>query len=254
MALGSGTRDFAVGDRVAYFRSQGAYASERLIDESLLVKIPDEIEFDEAATLMVKGIMAWLSAKKLFTVEPGQTVLVTTAAGGIGSLVTRMAAWRGARVIGVVGSEAKRAAALANGAVDVAIGLSDGLALALDATSGTGVDAVLDGIGAGVAEAAILSGAVKKGGAVVSFGSAGGWVTADAAAVANQGVTLFNPLASDYLRTPEELRANIREVFDLKLSGAFGELPITRYPLEKATQLHNDVEQRRLSGLAVLIP
>jgi NADPH2:quinone reductase len=116
-AVGQDTPYFSVGDRVAYFRSQGAYATDRLIDASALVKLPDDIGFEDAAAITIKGFMAWLTARKLFAVQPGQTILVTTAAGGIGSLVTRLATFLGAQVIGVVGSSSKRDAALLNGAV-----------------------------------------------------------------------------------------------------------------------------------------
>jgi NADPH2:quinone reductase len=96
-AIGADVTDFAVGDRVGYLRSQGAYAATRLIEADLLFPLPEGISFETAAELTVKGFTAWLCAVRLFEVQPGQNVLVTTAAGGVGSLTARLAAHRGAR-------------------------------------------------------------------------------------------------------------------------------------------------------------
>jgi NADPH2:quinone reductase len=120
-------QNFAVGDQVGYYRSQGSYASERLIETADLLRLPRDVSSEQAAALMVKGFMAWLVLGRAFQVEAGDTVLVTTAAGGIGSLVVRLALFLGASVIGVVGSEAKRQAALDNGAVEVAVGLDEAI-------------------------------------------------------------------------------------------------------------------------------
>jgi NADPH2:quinone reductase len=95
--IGADVTDFAVGDRVGYLRSQGAYAATRLIEADLLFPLPEGISFETAAALTVKGFTAWLCAVRLFEVQPGQNVLVTTAAGGVGSLTARLAAHRGAR-------------------------------------------------------------------------------------------------------------------------------------------------------------
>jgi NADPH2:quinone reductase len=253
-AIGADVTDFAVGDRVGYLRSQGAYAATRLIEADLLFPLPEGISFEAAAALTVKGFTAWLCAVRLFEVQPGQTVLVTTAAGGVGSLTARLAASRGARVTGVVGSEAKRTLAHDSGAVDVAIGLDEAIELVTRLTDGSGVDVVFDGIGADTANRLLDAGTVRLGGAIISFGASGGWPRADPDAIARRGATVVVPQVPNYIKTAAELRAGMAEVFALYLSGAFGEVAPARHPLREAATLHAQVESRAVSGISILVP
>jgi NADPH2:quinone reductase len=253
-AIGADVTNFAVGDRVGYLRSQGAYATTRLIEADLLFPLPESISFEAAAALTVKGFTAWLCAVRLFEVQPEQNVLVTTAAGGVGSLTARLAAHRGARVIGAVGSEAKRALAHESGAGDVAVGLDDAIELVARLTDRIGVDVVFDGIGAETANRLLDAGTVRSGGTIISFGASGGWPKADPDAVARRGVTVVVPQVPNYIKTATELRAGMAEVFALYLTGAFGEISPARYPLREAATLHAQVERRAVSGLSVLVP
>jgi NADPH2:quinone reductase len=253
-AIGTDVTDFAIGDRIGYLRSQGAYAGKRLIDADLLFPLPDDISFETAAALTVKGFTAWLCAVRLFVVQPGQTVLVTTAAGGVGSLTARLAAHRGARVIGAVGTEAKLALAHENGAADVAIGLDDAIGQVAWLTDGRGVDVVFDGIGGDTADRLLDAGTVRSGGTIISFGASGGWPKADPDAVARRGATVVAPQVPNYIKTAAELRAGMTEVFALYREGAFGEISPARYPLREAAMLHTQVESRAVSGISVLLP
>jgi NADPH2:quinone reductase len=253
-AVGPGVQGFTLGDRVGYLRSQGAYAETRLIEAGFLFHLPPDISFDIAAALTVKGFMAWLCACRLFKVQRGQTVLVTTAAGGIGSLVTGLAAHRGARVIGVVGTDAKRSAARANGADDVAVGIDEAIGMVARLTGKTGVDVVFDGIGADTAERLFAAGAVRPGGTAISFGASGGWPRADQEGVARRGFTFLAPQAMNYLKTAEDLRMAMDEVFTLYRNGAFGDVSPTRYLLRDVAMLHQDVDSRTASGLSILVP
>lgn len=253
-AIGTQVADFAVGDRVGYLKAQGAYAERRLVDSDLLFPLPGDISFDIAAALTVKGFTAWLCAVRLFEVRPGQTVLVTTAAGGVGSLTARLAAYRGARVIGAVGSEAKRKVAHANGADDVAVGLDDAIEKVAQFTDKKGVEVVFDGIGANTADRLLDAGTVRSGGTIISFGAGEGWPKADPDAVARRGATVLAPQVPNYLRSPAELRAGMAEVFALFRSGAFGEISPARYALREAAELHAEVERRAVSGVSVLVP
>jgi NADPH2:quinone reductase len=253
-ATGPQVADFSVGDRVGYLKSQGAYAEARLIDADLLFPLPEDISFEIAAALNVKGFTAFLCAVRLFEVQPGQTVLVTTAAGGVGSLTARLTAHRGARVIGAVGSEAKREVARENGAGDVAIGLDDAIAQVARLTAGSGVDVVFDGIGADTADRLLDAGTVRRGGTIISFGAGAGWPKANADAVARRGATVLAPQVLNYLTSPAELRAGMAEVFALYRSNAFGRMSPTRYALREAATLHDQVERRVVSGISVLIP
>jgi NADPH2:quinone reductase len=252
--VGTEVTDFAVGDRVGYLRSQGAYAGKRLIAADLLFPLPEDISFDAAAALTVKGFTAWLCAVRLFEVQPGQNVLVTTAAGGVGSLTARLAAHRGARVIGVVGSEAKRALAQESGAVDVAIGLDDAIEQVARLTDGRGVDVVFDGIGADTADRLLDARTVRSGGTIISFGASGGWPKADPDTVARRRATVLAPQVPNYIRSAAELRAGMAAVFALYRSGAFGDISPARYALREAATLHAQVERRAVSGISVLVP
>jgi NADPH2:quinone reductase len=252
-AIGLEVTEFAIGDRVGYLRSQGAYAGKRLIEADLLFPLPDDVSFDVAAALTVKGFTAWLCAFRLFEVQPGQTVLVTTAAGGVGSLTARLAAHRGARVIGAVGGEAKRALAHENGAVEVAIGLDEAIELVARLTDG-GVDVVFDGIGGDTADHLLDAGTVRTGGTIVSFGASGGWPKADPDAVARRGATIVAPQVPNYIKAAAELRAGMAEVFALYRDRAFGEISPAKYPLSDAATLHAEVERRAVSGISVLLP
>jgi NADPH2:quinone reductase len=253
-AIGADVTDFAVGDRVGYLRSQGAYAATRLMEADLLFPLPKGISFEAAAALTVKGFTAWLCAVQLFEVQPGQTVLVTTAAGGVGSLTARLAAYRGGRVIGAVGSEAKRALAHESGAGDVAVGLDDAIELVARLTDRNGVDVVFDGIGADIANRLLDAGTVRSGGTIISSGASGGWPRADPDAIARRGATVVVPQVPNYIKTAAELRAGMAEVFALYLSGVFGEISPARYPLREAATLHAQVESRAASGISVLVP
>ena len=252
--VGPAAEGFAVGDRVGYLKSQGAYADERLIEADLLFHLPEDVGFDMAAALTVKGFMAWLCACRLYQVRRGQTVLVTTAAGGVGSLLTRVAAYLGARVIGMVGSEPKRAAARDNGAIDVAVGLDDTVELVARLTDGAGVDAVFDGLGADTAERLLATGAIRSGGTIVSFGAAAGWPRANREDIARRGYSFIAPQAPDHIATASELRGAMAEVFALHRKGAFGEIPIRHHPLRDAAGLHREVDRRAVSGISVLVP
>jgi NADPH2:quinone reductase len=253
-AIGPQVTDFAVGDRVGYLKSQGAYAEARLIDADLLFPLPGDISFDIAAALTVKGFTAWLCAVRLFEVQPGQTVLVTTAAGGVGSLTARLAAHRGARVIGAVGSEAKREVARGNGAADVAVGLDEAISHIARLTGGNGVDVAFEGIGSNTADRLLNAGAVRSGGTIISFGAGAGWPQADPDAAAGRGATVLTPQVLNYLTSPAELRAGMEEVFALYRIGAFGKISPTRYALHQAAELHAQAERRAISGISVLIP
>jgi NADPH2:quinone reductase len=254
LEVGPGVQRIAVGDRVGYLRSQGAYAETRLIEADLLFHLPQDINFEIAAALTVKGFMAWLCANHLFEVQPGQAVLVTTAAGGVGSLTTRLAAYRGARVIGVVGSDAKRSLARANGAVDVAVGLEEAIEMVARHTDGMGVDVVFDGIGADTAERLFAAGSVRHGGTAISFGASADWPRADHQSVAERGFTFQAPQAMNYLRSAGALPEAMAEVFALYRNGAFGSISPVSYHLRDAVALHHAAERRDAASLSILIP
>ncbi len=104
VAVGEGVADFAVGDRVAYVGTLGAYAEERIVPVHFLVHLPEAIDFETGAAMMLKGLTAQYLLRRTFRVEPGHTILVHAAAGGVGLILTQWARHLGATVIGTVGS------------------------------------------------------------------------------------------------------------------------------------------------------
>lgn len=233
-AIGGRVTDFAVGDRVGYLRSHGAFAEACLIAADLLFPLPNSISFDVAAALTTKSSTAWLCASHLVGVQPGQTVLVTTAAGGVGSLIARLAACRGARVIGAVGSDAKRALTgyrrgRRGGRVEDAIELIARL------TDGHGVDVVFDGIGANTADRLLDAGTVRPGGSIASFGAYGGWPKADPDIVARRGATVLAFQVPNYIKSAAELRAGWRRCSrsTAAVPSAILRPPATRYAMSR---------------------
>ena len=251
-AIGSGVSGFAPGDRVAYHFSPGAYAAERLISADALVQLPDGISTTLASAALTKGLTARMAVKNAYQVKPGDVLIVTSAAGGVGSLVVRWATALGATVVGVVGSEAKRQIALDNGATAAVVG-HQALAPIVDSlTSGTGATALLDGVGGrGVSE---LLASVRPGGSVVSFGSANGRAQPDRTALRRQQLSFSSPDLGQFVAGQRAVQAAADDLFAALERGDLGELPITTRPLAEVAAAHRDLEGRRTTGSTVLLP
>ena len=142
-SVGTGVTDFLVGDRVAYPLSNGAYAERRLIKASELFKLPDDISFDQAASVMVKGITAHMLVRKSHQLKAGEVVLIHAMTGGVGTLLSDWARSMGATVIGTVGSAAKKDLALGRGFAHVVNLQSEDFAeVVTTVTHGKGIDVV----------------------------------------------------------------------------------------------------------------
>src|SRR5215217_278464 len=115
LAVGEGVSEFRPGDRVAYGTALGSYAEERVVDAKALVHVPEGIDYDTAAAMMLKGLTAQYLLRRTFPVKPGHTILFHAAAGGVGLIACQWAKHLGATVIGTVGSRDKEALARENG-------------------------------------------------------------------------------------------------------------------------------------------
>src|SRR5690606_19761837 len=148
-AVGAGVTGLEPGQRVGYASPPplDGYAEERVIAAKWLVPLPDAIDDRTAAAVMLKGLTAWYLLHRSFKVSPGDPILLYAAAGGVGSLVAQWARSLGARVIGVVGSESKRAVAEAHGCDPVLLADDDIVARVRALTGGRGVPVVYDSIG-----------------------------------------------------------------------------------------------------------
>ncbi|RWF55535.1 MAG: zinc-binding alcohol dehydrogenase family protein [Mesorhizobium sp.] len=256
-ALGQGVDASLTGTRVAapLFASKrpfGGYAEYVTIDAKLAVPLPDILSFEDATALMVQGLTAFHLLRQ--SPPAGKSVLVTAAAGGVGSLLVQLAKRQGAStVIAVAGSRAKLDLALSLGA-DAAVdySMSDWPMRVREAAGGAGVDVVYDIVG-GTMTAASLQ-ALAPGGELV-FAALGryaiGAAELEAMITRNKSLRGFALLP---LLSADGLRASLSELFQLAAGGQLAVTQGGRYPLDQANEAHRLLEERRSTGKVVLIP
>ena len=255
-AVGEGVTGVAVGDRVGYVGGPlGAYATARVMPAAHLIPLPDGIDSETAAAALLKGMTAAFLVEQCARVQPGQTVLVHAAAGGVGSILVQWLAAIGARVIAHAGSPAKAEHAKALGAHDALHGPMETLAgVVRDLTGGRGVDAVLDGVGAASWHASLA--ATARRGTLVTYGNASGPVPPfDALALMQAGsIFVTRPTLGDYAHTAEERVGLARRLFEMILSERIT-IPIGQhFALRDAAEAHRRLEARETRGATVLLP
>jgi len=254
--IGSNVTEFNIGDNIAYASMPvGAYSQERIIPEKIAVKIPDGISHKIAATLMTKGLTTNYLICKTYNLKAGETILFHAAAGGVGQIFAQWANSIGAKVIGTVGSDEKVEIAKANGYSHVINYSKDDFAKeVMKITDNEGVSAVFDGVGKNTFKGSISC--LKPRGMMVSFGNASGPldlvnVSKD---IQTKSLYLTRPTIGHYFTNRKELQTGADAIFD-KIK--FGMIKITiskEYKLEDARQAHQDLEARKLTGPAILIP
>ena len=254
--IGSKVKDFSIGDRVAYAGTPlGAYSSERNYPTKNLVKIPDGIDFNTAATLMIKGLTTFYLLHKTYPVSSNETILFHAAAGGVGQIFTQWAKSLGCKVIGTVGSDEKMSIAKKNGC-DFVINYSkeDFAKKVLEFTKGEGVPAVYDGVGKKTLEGSIKC--LKKRGIMISFGNASGPITNIdiKKMIQPKGLYFTRPSMAQYLETKDEIREGTDKLFEkLKLGKIKIEI-YKKYRLDEVVEAHKDLESRKITGPAVIVP
>ncbi|ASW06579.1 quinone oxidoreductase family protein [Rhizobium sp. 11515TR] len=254
--VGPGVTDFAVGDRVAYVGSDGAYSVERNIETRHLVKVPDDITLETAASMMLKGMTAEYLLNRTFKVGPGATLLFHAAAGGVGLIAGQWAKALGAgTVIGTAGSAEKVELALAHGYDHVIdYGRENFAERVREITGGKGVDVVYDSVGKDTFPQSLDC--LKPRGMWVTFGQSSGPIENFNLAILNQKGSLFatRPSLFAYVGTPEELRASAKALFAVVQSSKVRINIHQTYPLADAGRAHADLEARKTSGTTLLIP
>ncbi len=254
-AVGRKVSGLKAGDRVAYtFPSPGAYAEQRVVAADRLVRIPSGVSDQDAAAVMLKGLTAWYLVRRTHRVKRGDSVLVHAAAGGVGLFVSQWARHLGAKVIGVVGSDAKAKLAKANGCHQVLVGKDDLPARVRAANRGAGVDVVYDAVGK---DTFFLSlDCLRPLGLMVSYGNASGPVPAIAPLELSKRGSLFltRPTLFHYVATREALDAAARELFAAIKRRVVKVRIGQSYPLRDVATAHRDLEGRRTTGSTVLIP
>jgi NADPH2:quinone reductase len=244
------------GDRVAYVASSpGAYAEERVVDATRVVKVPDAVSDREAAAMMLKGLTAWFLLRRCHRIRRNEPVLLHAAAGGVGLIALQWAAALGARVIAVVGNDEKAAIVREHGAAEVIVGAREDLAARVRAlTKGRGVPVVYDGVGKDTFTASLDSLAPR--GLMVSYGNASGAVPPVAPLELSRRGSLFltRPTLFHYIAKPAELARGARELFEVVGRGAVRVRIGGTYALAGAAQAHRDLESRKTTGSLVLTP
>ena len=254
--IGLKVKDFSIGDRIAYAGTPlGAYSSERNYPTKNLVKVPEEIDFGVAATLMTKGLTAYYLLYKTYPISSNETLLFHAAAGGVGQIFCQWAKSLGCKVIGTVGSDEKIDIAKKNGC-DFVINYSkeDFPKKVLELTKGKGVPVVYDGVGKNTFEGSIEC--LKMRGMMVSFGNSSGSVANIDVKKMIQPKSLYftRPTMFHYLATKNELKEGADKLFKKISLGKIKIEIFKKYQLEDVVQAHKDLEGRKIIGPAVIIP
>ena len=252
-AVGEGVADVAPGDRVAYAGPIGGYAEERLIDADRLVKLPDSISSEQAAAMMLQGMTAWMLLRRVHRVEPGETILIHAAAGGVGLIVCQWAKALGATVIGTVGSDEKAELARGHGCDHpIVYTRQDFVGEVERITGGAKLPVVYDSVGRETFLKSIDCLAPR--GMMVSFGNASGPPDPIAPAVLAQKGSLFltRPTLFHYIAARDELELAATELFDMIASDKVKVEIKQRFALKDAAEAHGALEARRTTGSTIL--
>jgi NADPH:quinone reductase len=254
-AVGPGVAGLRPGDRVAYAMQRGSYAEYAVVPSWQLVKIPDGLDFQHAAAVMLQGMTAHYLTHSTYALKSGDTCLVHAAAGGAGGLIVQMAKMRGARVFGTVSTEDKERIAREAGADEVIrYTEQDFEAEVKRLTGGRGVDVVYDSVGATTFEKSLSS--LRPRGLMALFGQSSGPVPPFDPSILNGKGSLFltRPSLAHHAASREELEWRAGDVLGWVASGQL-KLRIDRtYPLAGAAQAHRDLESRKTAGKLLLLP
>ncbi|MDN7590193.1 quinone oxidoreductase family protein [Burkholderia seminalis] len=255
-AVGDGVTAFKVGDRVAYVgQPPGAYAQERVMPAARLVKLPDGIGYDDAASVMLQGLTAHYLLRRTYPVKAGDTILIHAAAGGVGLLACQWAKALGATVIGTVGSDEKAALAQAHGCDHPIVYTRENFTQRVkEITNGAGVPVVYDSIGKDTYIGSLDC--LAPLGYFVSFGNASGPLPPiDSKEFSSRGSLFFTrPTLFSYIAKRVDLEAAAAELFDVILSGKVKTSINQRYPLAEVGRAHAELEARKTTGSTILVP
>jgi NADPH2:quinone reductase len=254
VAVGEGVTDVKVGDRVGYTSALGSYAVERIMPADRLVKLPDNISYEQAAGMMLKGMTVEYLLHRTFKVQKGMNVLIHAAAGGIGLIACQWANYLGANVIGTVSSQSKADLAKANGCHHAIVGYEDFPAKVKEITGGKMCEVVYDGVGKATFPASLDC--IKPLGMFASFGNASGSIEAFNINILQTKGSLFctRPTLNTYAAKREDLLSIANNLFSVVGSGKV-KIPVNQtYALKDVRKAHEDLEARKTTGSTVLIP
>lgn len=255
-AVGPGVAHLKVGDRVAYCAAPlGAYAAWRNYPADKLVKVPDSIDDQTAAAMMLQGMTVEYLIRRTYPVKAGDLVLFHAAAGGVGSIAVQWLKHLGAIVIGTAGGAEKCAIVKSLGADHVIdYRAEDWVARVKEITGGKGVHVVYDGVGKDTCIPSMDC--LRPRGYLVTFGNASGPVPPIEPLLLSQKGSIFltRPTLMAYTATREELELSANALMDVIVKGAVKIRIGKTYPLQEAAQAHRDLEARKTTGSTILLP
>jgi NADPH2:quinone reductase len=252
-AVGSDVTNLKIGDRVAYAGPIGGYAEVRLIDADKLVKLPDDIAFDQAAAMMLQGMTVRMLLKGVREVKAGETILVHAAAGGVGLILCQWAAAIGATVVGTVSTDEKAALARAHGCHHPIVCTRQDFVVEVDRiTGGAKLPVVYDSVGKDTFLKSLDC--LRPRGLMVSFGNASGAADPFPPNLLAQKGSLFltRPTLFHYIATRADLEQSAADLFEMVSSGKVKVEVSQRYALKDVAQAHRDLEARKTTGSTIL--
>jgi NADPH:quinone reductase len=253
--VGSGVTGFATGDAVAWCGTLGSYAEYAVVPAAKLVHVPAGLDLKLAAAVMLQGMTAHYLSHSTYPLKKGETALVHAAAGGVGLLLTQMAAQIGARVIATVSTEEKASLAQAAGAAEVILYTkSDFEVETKRMTSGQGVDVVYDSVGKTTFDKSLNC--LRPRGLLALFGGSSGAVPPfDLIQLSAKGsLFITRPSLHHYLRDRAELEWRAGEVLGAAQVGKLHVRMEHTYALPDAARAHRELESRKTTGKLLLIP
>ncbi len=252
IAVGPGVERFKVGDRAAYAGEVGGYAEIRSIPADRLVKLPDGIDYETAASMMLRGMTVRYLLRETYKVDSATTLLFHAAAGGVGLIACQWARALGATIIGTVSTDEKAELAKANGCTHVINTMrEDFVARVHELTDGRGCDVVYDSVGKDTFPSSLDC--LKRKGLWVSFGNSSGPVPPFALTALKGSLFATRPSLLAYTATTQDLEENAEDLFEMVLSQKIRITTQHRYPLAQAADAHRDLEARRTTGSVILV-
>ena len=254
--IGSNVSNFSVGDKVAYAAAPlGSYSTHRNYPSKNIVKVPDNIDLEIISSAMTKGMTTFYLLHKTYVPKKGETVLFHAAAGGVGQFFCQWAKSLGLKVIGTVGSQEKIEIAKKYGCDEVINYSKEDFAKKVtELTDGKGVSVIYDGVGKSTYDKSIEC--LKLRGTMVSFGNASGALDPIIVSKSLQpkGIYFVRPAMNQYFTNSEEIHEAANMLFKQISSGNVKIEIYKKYKLEDAVQAHKDLEGRKITGPAVIIP
>jgi len=252
-AVGPDVTSLGPGDRVAYAGPIGGYAEARLIDADRLVKLPDDISFEQAAAMMLQGMTVRMLLKGVRELKSGETILVHAAAGGVGLILCQWAAAIGATVIGTVSTDEKAKLAQAHGCHHVIVYTRQDFVAEVDRIiSGAKLPVVYDSVGHDTFLKSLDC--LRPRGLMVNFGNASGPADPISPNLLAQKGSLFltRPTLFHYIATRNELEQSASDLFEMVRSGKVNVEVAQRYALKDVAEAHRDLEARKTTGSTIL--